>query len=102
MVEVFGRILLSLTNRHSLVKLTEAGGGMQATHSQRDEAMGSIDQSYKVSAMKLPPVPMRPRVFPTFSSMRFSVSCYMLRSLIYLFLSSVQGDKYDLFSFFYM
>jgi hypothetical protein len=34
------------------------------------------------------------RLFPTFSSIRLSVSGFMLRSLIYLDLIFVQGDKY--------
>jgi hypothetical protein len=38
-------------------------------------------------------VPMRSRVCPTFSSMIFSVSGFILRSLIHLDLSFVQGDK---------
>mgnify|MGYP007133048323 CR=1 FL=1 len=37
---------------------------------------------------------MSSRLFPTFSSIRFSVSGFMLRSLIHLDLSFVQGDKY--------
>jgi hypothetical protein len=40
------------------------------------------------------PVPMSLRLFPTFSSIRLSVSGFMLRSLIHLHLSFVQGDKY--------
>ena len=43
---------------------------------------------------KMTSVPMSSRLFPTFSSMRFTVSCFMLRSLIHLDLSFVQGDKY--------
>jgi hypothetical protein len=39
-------------------------------------------------------VPMSSRLFPTFSSIRFGESGFMLRSLIYLDLSFVQGDKY--------
>ena len=35
------------------------------------------------------------RLFPTFFSIRFSVSGFMLRSLIYLDLSFVQGDRYQ-------
>jgi hypothetical protein len=45
-----------------------------------------------------PTVPMSSRLFPTFSSVRFSVSGFMLRSLIHLDLSFVQGDKYFHFS----
>ena len=41
-----------------------------------------------------PLVPMSWSFFPTFSSIRFSVSGFMLRSLIHLDLSFVQGDKY--------
>jgi hypothetical protein len=37
---------------------------------------------------------MNSRLFPTFSSIRFSVSGFMLRSLIHLKLSFVQGDNY--------
>ena len=43
---------------------------------------------------ELSPVPMSSRLFPTFSSMRFSVSSFMLSSLIHLDLSFVQGDRY--------
>ena len=40
------------------------------------------------------------RLFPTFSSIKFSASGLMLRSLIYLNLSFVQPDKYrSIFSF---
>jgi hypothetical protein len=38
-------------------------------------------------------VPMSSRIFPNFSSIRFSVSGFMLRSLIHLDLSFVPGDK---------
>ena len=40
------------------------------------------------------PVPIFPSVLPTFSSMRFSVAGFMLRSLIHLDLSFVHGDRY--------
>ena len=43
---------------------------------------------------ELSPVPMCSRLFPTFSSIRFSVSGFMFRFLINLDLSFVQGDKY--------
>ena len=39
------------------------------------------------------PVPMRSSVLPTFSSIRFSVAGFMLRSLIHLDLSFVHGDR---------
>jgi hypothetical protein len=39
-------------------------------------------------------VPVSSRPFPTFSSIRFSVSGFMLRSLNHLDLSFVQGGKY--------
>ena len=42
---------------------------------------------------KLSPVPMCSRQFSTFSSIRFSESCLMLRCLIHLDLSFVQGNK---------
>ena len=42
----------------------------------------------------LSPVPMHSKVFPTFSSMKFSVSSFMLSSLVHLDLSFVQDDKY--------
>ena len=43
---------------------------------------------------------MSSRLFPTFSSIKFSASGLMLRSLIYLNLSFVQPDKYrSIFSF---
>ena len=39
-------------------------------------------------------VPVHSSVLPTFSSMRFSVVDFMLRSLIYLDLSFVHDDRY--------
>ena len=51
---------------------------------------------------KWSPVPMCSSVFPTFSSIRFSVTDFMLRSLNNFDLSFVHGDRYSLFSFFYM
>jgi hypothetical protein len=46
-----------------------------------------------VQFRKIPPVPMCLRIFPTFSSITFSVSVFMWRFLIHLDLSFVQGDK---------
>ena len=40
------------------------------------------------------PVPMISNILPTFSSLRFSVAGFMLRSLIHLDLSFVHGDRY--------
>ena len=40
------------------------------------------------------PVPMHSSALPTFSSVRFSVVGFMLRSLIHLHLSFVHGEKY--------
>jgi len=39
------------------------------------------------------PVPISPRLFPTFSSMSFNVSGFMWSSLIHLDLSFLQGQK---------
>ena len=39
-------------------------------------------------------IPMNLRAFPTFSSIRFCVFGFMLRPLIHLDLSFIQGDKY--------
>ena len=39
-------------------------------------------------------MPVHPIVLPTFSSIRFNVSGFMLRSLIHLDLSFVHGDRY--------
>jgi hypothetical protein len=50
-------------------------------------------QAVAVLFRKISPVPVYLRVFPTFSSINFSVSGFMWRSLIYLHLSFVQGDK---------
>ena len=45
-------------------------------------------------------MPISSRVFPYFSSIRFSVSGFMLRSLIHLDLKFVLGEKYcSIFSF---
>ena len=43
---------------------------------------------------KLSPVPVHSRLIPTFSSIRFGVTRFMLRSLIHLGLSFGNGDKY--------
>ena len=43
---------------------------------------------------KWSPVPMHSSVLPTFSSVRFSVAGFMLKSLIHLDLSFVHGDRY--------
>jgi hypothetical protein len=43
---------------------------------------------------KFLPMPMGSRLFPTFSSIIFSVSGLMLRSLTHLDLRFVQGDNY--------
>jgi hypothetical protein len=43
---------------------------------------------------KIFPELMCSRLFPTFSSIRFSILCFMLKSLIYLDMSFVQGDTY--------
>jgi hypothetical protein len=56
--------------------------------------MNVIKNKRRVLFRKLTPVPVSSRLFPTFSSIRFSVSGFMLRSLIHLDLSFVQGDKY--------
>ena len=50
-------------------------------------------QAIGVLFRKFSPVPMCSKVFPTFSSNSFSVSGLMWRSLIYLHLIFVQGDK---------
>ena len=44
---------------------------------------------------KLSIVPVSSKPFPTFSSIRFSVSGFMLRCLIHLYQSFVKGDKYE-------
>ena len=46
---------------------------------------------------KWSPVPIRFSVLPTFSSKRFSVAGFMLRSLIHLDLSIVHGDRYGVY-----
>ena len=42
---------------------------------------------------KWSPVPMHSSLLSTFSSMRFSVGAFILKTLIYLDLSFVQGDR---------
>ena len=59
--------------------------------------LSTVDQRARANDAlfrKFSPVPMSSRLFPTFCSIRFSVSSFMLRSLIHLDLSFVQGDKY--------
>jgi hypothetical protein len=43
---------------------------------------------------KFSPVPMCLRLFPTFSYIRLNVSRFILRSLIHLYLTFVQCDRY--------
>jgi hypothetical protein len=43
---------------------------------------------------KLFPIPMYSRLFHTFYSIKFSVTCFTLRTFIYLDLSFFQDDKY--------
>jgi hypothetical protein len=51
-------------------------------------------QAIAVLFRKFSPVPISSRLFPTFSSISFSVSGFMWSSLIHLDLTLVQGDKY--------
>jgi hypothetical protein len=51
------------------------------------------EQAIAVLFRTFSPVPISLRVFPTFSSISFSVSGFMWSSLVYLDLSFVQGDK---------
>ena len=50
-------------------------------------------QAVGILFKKFSPMPMCSRLFPTFSSVSFSVSGLMWRSLIHLDLSFVRGDK---------
>jgi hypothetical protein len=50
-------------------------------------------QAIAVLFRNFPPVPISSKIFPTFSSINFSVSGFMWRYLIHLELSFVQGDK---------
>jgi hypothetical protein len=50
-------------------------------------------QAIAVLFRSLSPVPTSSRLFPTFSSINFSASGLLWRSLIHLDLSFVQGDK---------
>lgn len=54
----------------------------------------SASWSGSYSVIQNTKVPMTSRLFPVFSSIRFRVSWYMLRSLNYLYLSFVWGEKY--------
>jgi hypothetical protein len=51
------------------------------------------EQAIAVLFRNFSPVPISSRLFPTFSSVSFSVSGFMWRSLINLDLSFVQGDR---------
>jgi hypothetical protein len=55
-----------------------------------DLSSGDIDVLFR----KLSPIPISTRLFPTFYSIRLSVPGFMLRSLICLDLSFLQGHKY--------
>jgi hypothetical protein len=50
-------------------------------------------QAIAVLFRNFSPVPISLRLFPTFSSISFSVSGFMWRSLIHLDLTLVQGDR---------
>ena len=52
-----------------------------------------IAQAIALLFRNFSPVPISSRVFPTFSSINFSVSGFMWSSVIHLDLSFVQGDK---------
>jgi hypothetical protein len=52
-----------------------------------------IAQAIAVLFRNFSPVPISSRVFPTFSSIIFRVSCFMWSSLIHVDLSFVQGEK---------
>jgi hypothetical protein len=51
-------------------------------------------QAIAILFRNFPPVPISLRLFPTFSSISFSVSGFKWSSLIHLDLSFLQGDKY--------
>ena len=53
----------------------------------------SYSTSHFCSIQEFPPVPISSRLFPTFSSISFSVSGFMWSSLIHLDLALVQGDR---------
>jgi hypothetical protein len=55
----------------------------------------SYSLRHRCSVRKLSSVPMCSRLFPTIS-MRFSLSCFMLKTLIHLGLNFVQCDKYGI------
>ena len=55
--------------------------------------LGLTAQAIGVLARNIAPVPISLRLFPTFSSISFSVSGFMWSSLIQIDLSFVQGDK---------
>ena len=52
-----------------------------------------ITQTIDVLFRNFSPVPIASRLFPTFSSINFTVSGFMWRSLIHLDWSFIQGDK---------
>jgi hypothetical protein len=56
-----------------------------------------LDVSFRAMVVlfrKLFRIPTRSRLFPTFCSIRLSVYRFIMRSLIHLDLSDMQGDKY--------
>ena len=61
------------------------------------KSQSSIDLKARATGVlfrKLFPIPMCSRIFPTFSSLIFSLLGFLLGSLIHLDLNFVQGDKY--------
>jgi hypothetical protein len=70
---------------------------MVSVHSSKTLTKTAIEVLFR----KFHPVPMKSRLFPTFPSIKFSVSGFMLRSLIQLdLIFRVISQEYNLHSFF--
>lgn len=82
------RPLFCLIN--NIICLTEAFQFRKPLLLSVDVSAFAIDVFFR----KLSHVPMCSRLFPVFSSRRFNVSGFTLRSLTQLDLSVVQGDRY--------
>ena len=81
-----GGLFILLTVSFALQKLCNFMGSHLSILDLTAQAIAVLFRNFS-------PVPISLRVFPTFSSINFSVSGFMWSSLIHLDLSFVKGDK---------
>jgi hypothetical protein len=79
--------------KHIIEGYSKIQGGVVKSVQVSHGALGTERKTENMQKKKNNPVPISLRLFPTFSSINFSVSAFMWRSLMHLDLSFVQGDK---------